>query len=177
MQEENKDHPLALFKYCPKCGSEHFYINNEKSKKCGDCGFIYYFNPSAAVVALIRNKAGELLVARRANNPGKGMLDMPGGFVDMDESGEEAVTREVKEETGLTVKDPRFLFSIPNIYPYSGFVVHTVDMFYECHVDCFDDVKAQDDVDMLVALKPEDINCNDFAFISIKEGLERYLNN
>lgn len=44
-------HPLELFKYCPKCGSPHFEVNNEKSKRCADCGFVYYFNSSAATVA------------------------------------------------------------------------------------------------------------------------------
>mgnify|MGYP000800617137 CR=1 FL=1 len=48
-------HPLELFKYCPKCGSPHFEVNNEKSKRCADCGFVYYFNSSAATVAFILN--------------------------------------------------------------------------------------------------------------------------
>ncbi len=46
-------HPLDLFKYCPKCGSSHFEIRNEKAKKCADCGFTYYFNSSAATVAFV----------------------------------------------------------------------------------------------------------------------------
>lgn len=49
-------HPLAQFLYCPECGSPHFEVNNEKSKKCTDCGFVYYFNPSSATVALILNE-------------------------------------------------------------------------------------------------------------------------
>ena len=49
-------HPLELFKYCPKCGSSHFEIHNEKSKHCADCGFTYYFNSSAATVAFIHEK-------------------------------------------------------------------------------------------------------------------------
>ena len=54
-------HPLAQFLYCPECGSSHFEVNNEKSKKCADCGFVYYFNPSAATVALILNEKNEVL--------------------------------------------------------------------------------------------------------------------
>lgn len=65
-------HPLAQFLYCPECGSPHFEVNNEKSKKCTDCGFVYYFNPSAATVALILNEKNELLVCRRAKEPAKG---------------------------------------------------------------------------------------------------------
>ena len=56
------EHPLSQFRYCPKCGSEHFEIHNEKSKQCKDCGFVYYFNSSAATVALILNGRNELLV-------------------------------------------------------------------------------------------------------------------
>ena len=71
-------HPLDLFQYCPECGSSHFEVNNEKSKKCTDCGFVYYFNPSSATVALILNDQNELLVCRRAKEPAKGTLDLPG---------------------------------------------------------------------------------------------------
>ena len=77
------EHPFSQFKYCPKCGSVHFEINNEKSKRCADCEFVYYFNPSAATVALIMNERNELLVCRRAKDPAKGTLDLPGGFIDM----------------------------------------------------------------------------------------------
>ena len=125
-------HPLDLFQYCPECGSSHFEINNEKSKKCTNCGFVYYFNPSAATVALIQNDQNELLVCRRAKEPAKGTLDLPGGFIDMNETGEEVVGREVWEETGLKVEKATYQFSLPNIYIYSGFSVHTLDMFFLC---------------------------------------------
>ena len=80
-------HPLELFKYCPKCGSPHFEVNNEKSKRCADCGFVYYFNSSAATVAFILNDKNELLVCRRGKEPAKGTLDLSGGFIDMHETG------------------------------------------------------------------------------------------
>ena len=112
------EHPFSQFKYCPKCGSVHFEINNEKSKRCADCEFVYYFNPSAATVALIMNERNELLVCRRAKDPAKGTLDLPGGFIDMAETGEEGVSREVKEETGMEVKKAEYLFSLPNIYVF-----------------------------------------------------------
>jgi len=96
-----KKHPLSQFKFCPICGSTNFLVNNFKSKKCADCGFTYYFNSSAAVACFLKDNKGDLLLAVRANEPSKGTYDLPGGFVDMDETGEEAIVRELKEETGL----------------------------------------------------------------------------
>ena len=74
-------HPLDKFTYCPVCGSSHFDVNNFKSKRCQDCGFTYYANPCSATAAFIVNDRQEMLVVRRAKEPAKGTLDLPGGFV------------------------------------------------------------------------------------------------
>ena len=104
-------HPLYQFQFCPVCGAKAFVEHNEKAKKCMACGFVYYFNPSSAVACFIKNAKGELLLVRRGKEPAKGTLDLPGGFVDMFESGEEAARREVREETGLHIQNCRYLFS------------------------------------------------------------------
>lgn len=168
-------HPLEQFKYCPKCGSAHFEVNNEKSRRCADCGFVYYFNSCAATVAFILNKRGELLVCRRAKEPAKGTLDLPGGFIDMYETGEQGVAREVKEETGLEVIKSDYLFSIPNLYEYSGFMVHTLDLFFCCQVSATEAVKAQDDVAASFFLPPGKVNPEEFGLRSVREGVKRFL--
>ncbi len=124
------EHPFSQFKYCPKCGSVHFEINNEKSKRCADCEFVYYFNPSAATVALIMNERNELLVCRRAKDPAKGTLDLPGGFIDMAETGEEGVSREVKrrnrngsEKGGIFILFAQYICVFRFHRPYSGFIL------------------------------------------------------
>ena len=94
---------LKPFRFCPQCGSERFVDNNVQSKRCLDCGLIYYINPKAAVVALITNEQGDILVCRRDKDPARGSLDLRGGFTDLDETAEEAVAREVREETSLIV--------------------------------------------------------------------------
>ena len=178
----SQPHPLAQFRFCPKCGSPQFLPHNGKSKHCMACGFTYYFNPSAATVALIVNERGEWLCVRRAKEPARGTLDLPGGFSDLYETSEEGVIREVKEETGLTVDRVEFLFSIPNLYEYSGFTVHTIDMFYRCHIkgadqrpDAFAAARPADDVGELLWLRPEDIRPEDFGLLSIRRGVERLL--
>lgn len=70
-------HPLAQFLYCPECGSPHFEVNNEKSKKCTDCGFVYYFNPSSATVALILNEKRNCWSAAVPKNRPKGHSTFP----------------------------------------------------------------------------------------------------
>lgn len=169
------EHPLSQFKYCPECGSEHFNINNEKSKRCADCGFVYYFNPSSATVALIVNEKNELLVCRRAKDPAKGTLDLPGGFIDMSETGEEGVAREVLEETGLVVKEAVYQFTLPNIYIYSGFPVHTLDMFYLCKVENTDHLSAMDDAADAFFMPISEIYPDQFGLGSIRKGLVKFL--
>ena len=168
-------HPLEQFKYCPKCGSSHFEVHNEKSKHCDDCGFTYYFNSSAATVAFILNHRNELLVCRRAKEPAKGTLDLSGGFIDMNETGEEGVAREVMEETGLTVIDTEYLFSLPNTYLYSGFLVHTLDLFFLCKVADDTRLRAMDDVADSFWMPLDSIYPEEFGLDSVRRGVTRFL--
>lgn len=104
-------HPLNYFAHCPVCGSDNFNVNDAKSKRCNDCGFVYYLNPSAATAAFILNENNELLVVVRKQEPARGTYDLPGGFCDMDETAEQGIAREVKEETNLDVTDVQYLFA------------------------------------------------------------------
>ncbi len=165
-------HPLHQFKFCPKCGSSHFVENNFKSKRCETCVFVYYLNPSSSTIAIIINSNDELLVATRAHDPAKGTFDLPGGFVDMNETGEEAVIREVKEETGLHVSQAKYMFSIPNTYVYSGFEVHTLDLVYLCKVDDMRNMQAEDDVASLQFIKISELNPDLFGLRSVKEVIQ-----
>jgi NADH pyrophosphatase NudC (nudix superfamily) len=169
-------HSLDKFKYCPVCGSSRFDIHNEKSKQCADCGFTYYANPSSATVALIVNEKNELLTVRRGKEPAKGTRDLPGGFVDMDETGEQGVAREVLEETGLIVNRSEFLFSYPNLYKYSGMIIHTLDMFFRCYVDDMSAVHAMDDAAGYEWIPLDAIVVDEFGLDSIRIGLHRWLN-
>lgn len=168
---------MHLFKYCPRCGSNRFVTNDFKSKRCEDCGFVFYFNPLAATVALILNDRGQLLVARRAKEPAKGTLDLPGGFADSFETAEEGVAREVFEETGLKVVSTKYLFSLPNKYVYSGFEEHTLDMFFLCRVEDDRLPVAHDDVEELAWMSPDAINPDEFGLQSIRKGIELFIEN
>lgn len=93
------------YNYCPVCGSklEEDKIENSLHKLCSnsDCDFVHYLNPKPTVgVIAVRDK--KLLLIKRAVDPGKGLWSLPSGFIDPDETAEEACLRELKEETGLT---------------------------------------------------------------------------
>lgn len=140
-----------------------------------NCEFVYYFNPSSATVAFILNEKKELLVCERAKEPAKGTFDLPGGFVDMNETLEEAVIREVLEETGLAVQKATYLFSLPNIYIYSGFPVHTLDAFLLCQVKDTSHLKAMDDVADSFFVPLSEIKPEKFGLDSVRKGLIAFL--
>ena len=61
------------------------------------------------VGAVIADGAGRLLLILRGHEPGKGLWSIPGGRIEPGETDEQAVIREVREETGLTVTCGRLL--------------------------------------------------------------------
>ena len=171
-------HPLELFHYCPKCGSSDFEIHNALSRHCSNCGFTYYQNPRASTAAFIVNGKGELLVARRGKEPAKDTLDLPGGFVDNEETAEQGMVREIFEETGLRISadNVAYLFSFPNVYHYSGMDIHTLDLFFVCHVE--EDgvvVKAADDAEELAWVPLREVYVERFGLRSIRQAVHRFL--
>lgn len=73
---------------------------------CDECG--QWDQPALAVDA-VAIRGNEILLIRRAKEPWKGMLALPGGFVDSGEDPEIAVVRELKEECGIDGKVVRLL--------------------------------------------------------------------
>ena len=167
------NHPLKAFKFCPKCGSNHFEINDDRSRHCSNCNFTYYANASAATAAIITNSKGEILLATRAFDPAKGKLDLPGGFVDINETAEEALIREVKEELNIDIKNPKYLFSIPNEYNFSDIIVHTLDMFFQVKIEDDISIQTADDVAYAQFYDLKNVNIEDIGLNSIKKAIEK----
>jgi len=90
-------------KYCPECTSalELRRIDGVERKVCVSpgCGFVHWDNPVPVVAALIEYK-GKIVLARNAQWP-DGMFSLVTGYLERNESPEDAVVREVKEELGL----------------------------------------------------------------------------
>lgn len=171
------DNPLYRFRFCPICGSPQFAEHGENARRCASCGFTYYTNPRGATVALIINDLGEMLVGRRENEPARGTLDLVGGFADLDETIEQAMCREIREESGLIVQpeDMHYLFSQPNTYPYSGICIKTIDMFFEVRLKGHPQLQGMDDISTLRWIPIQDLCVEDFGLDSVRIGLQRYL--
>lgn len=171
-------HPKDVVRFCPKCGSNDFNTANQgHSFHCEECLFTLYFNNSAAVACLIFNEKGQLLFARRAIEPGKGMLDLPGGFVDPMERVEDAITREIREELGVQITKAEFLVSFPNEYIYSDFSVFTADLAFICSVDNVSNIVPADDVSDIEFIFPEEIKREQLCSESMFNIVRFYINN
>jgi ADP-ribose pyrophosphatase YjhB (NUDIX family) len=82
---------------------------------CPVCQFVDYRNPSPCVAFFVHEE-GRVLFVRRAREPERGKLDIPGGFIDYDETAEMAVVREAEEETDLEVAAGPYLGSLHDFY-------------------------------------------------------------
>ncbi len=98
------------FKVCPLCGStlHKTFTEGRDRMVCDQCGYIQYQNPLPAS-AVIVIEDGAILMVKRKFEPQAGKWGLPAGFVELDETPEQAAVRETHEETGINVKIKRLL--------------------------------------------------------------------
>ncbi len=93
------------YKFCPTCANRLVRkpVDRRKLLSCQKCGFVFWNNPKP-VVSVILEREGKILLIKRAKTPLKDFWCLPGGYVDYSEKPEDALIREVKEETNLNIK-------------------------------------------------------------------------
>jgi ADP-ribose pyrophosphatase YjhB (NUDIX family) len=162
---------VSQYKFCPQCGGrlEKRLIKPGEPQRlvCAACGFIFYIDPKLSVIAVIPMDGGVVMV-RRAINPGYGLWVVPGGFVDMGEVVQEAVVRETREETFLTVRPIHLL----NIYSYPDhrtIIAAYVTEYVSGELGAGDETLEA----RVFALK--EIPWPQIAFSSTKEALREYI--
>jgi NAD+ diphosphatase len=104
-------------RFCGRCGEPTVQVENERAKRCPRCGLHSYPRISPAVIMLVE-RGDRILLARNARNPA-GFFSVLAGFVEPGESLEEAVVREVYEETAIEITDLRYFGSQPWPFPNS----------------------------------------------------------
>jgi NAD+ diphosphatase len=108
--------------YCGRCGCQTTLLQGERAKKCPACGFLNYPRLSPAVITAVL-KGDNILLARRTGS--RAMYSILAGFVEPGETLEECLEREIMEEVGVQVKNPRYFTSQPWPFPNSlmiGFI-------------------------------------------------------
>jgi ADP-ribose pyrophosphatase YjhB (NUDIX family) len=110
---------LDGWRFCPIC--REAIEKGDGRVTCSACGFVGYANPVPAAEAVCFDECGRVLLGRRGIDPGAGLWDLPGGFLNESEPPVDALRREVREETGLELVELEFLDFW--LEPYDGRVV------------------------------------------------------
>jgi ADP-ribose pyrophosphatase YjhB (NUDIX family) len=163
-------HPES-YKFCPQCSGplakQLVKVGNPEQLFCPRCGFIFYLDPKVVVVAMIPKDNGLVLVRQdRAHRRDSWVL--PGGFVDLGESLEEALVREVQEETRLAIRVNRVL----NAYSYPGSQKVVLSFITEYFSG---ELTAGDETLEARVFSPEEIPWDRLGFQTTRWALRDYL--
>ena len=107
---------MALPRYCSHCSAP---LPGPPPVTCPACDTSHWLDAKPCAGALV-TRQGKLLLVRRAHEPWRGAWDVPGGFCGPREHPSDAAVREVKEETGLTVRTTGTLGMWIDTYAPSG---------------------------------------------------------
>lgn len=168
-----------VFTHCPRCGQPGLQFDGLHRYSCDACEFVFYQNTAAACGAILTVNdgpdAGRILLLRRGQEPSRGRLDFPGGFIDPGESAEKALTREIYEETGIEVEDLMYFCSAPNEYEYRGVRYSTCDLVFTGYIPARPEAIQESEISGYVLLAPERITIEEIAFPSLQHAMERFL--
>jgi|HubBroStandDraft_6_1064221.scaffolds.fasta_scaffold14755_2 NAD+ diphosphatase len=103
-------------RYCGRCASSTVRSLEERARTCSACGFTSYPRISPAIITLVE-RDGRALLARNARTQ-LPFFSTLAGFVEIGETLEECVAREVREEAGIAVTDVAYFGSQP--WPFTG---------------------------------------------------------
>ena len=166
-----------LFKYCPNCGSQNHTFKNTHLFECKDCDFVYYHNMAAAVMVIIESD-GKFLFTVRNNEPAKGKLDFPGGFVDPGETAAEAVIRELKEELNLDLKeeDLEMIDSEANDYEYKNIPYRTLDIIFKTKLPKDTELTIEDsEIQEFMWLSKDEVDVSKIGFKSMLKVVKKHV--
>lgn len=156
--------------YCPHCGEPlaQRTVGSRERLTCPACGYIHYRNPVPGVGILIEMEGGVVLI-KRGGQVKPGLWALPSGYIEADESVEEAALREAREETGLDIRleDLLGIYSFPEGPPDSGIIV-----FYRAR-PVGGALRAGDDALDVRVFQPDDVP--ELPFRTHHQALQRWL--
>ena len=161
------------FSFCPLCASERITEYMRNGMRCTNCGYTYFHNAAAAVAGIIECD-GTILLTRRNHEPRKGFWDLPGGFVDYNETAEAALKREIFEELHCAIENCRYMCSFPNIYRYASVDYFTCDMVFICNLQSEAIIRPNSEIMETMHITKTDIDWDSLAFSSTQAALKYY---
>ncbi|MCA1711487.1 MAG: NUDIX domain-containing protein [Actinobacteria bacterium] len=93
---------METHSFCPRCGGP--LATGQRPQLCTRCGLPHHRDPKVGVGVVLRDDQGRLLLVQRDVDPERGRWALPAGFMDADETPQQAAARECREETGLDVE-------------------------------------------------------------------------
>ena len=107
---------LPEITYCHYCGSELIrkWCEGQSRLYCERCRQPIYENPTPATCLVVGNSKRQILLVKRSVEPKIGFWCLPGGYIELGETPEQAALRELKEETGLDGQIHRLLGATTN---------------------------------------------------------------
>ena len=111
--------------FCGSCGTPTRQREHERARECPACALIAYPRIAPAVMCLVRR--GQEILLARSPQFAPGMYSVLAGFVEPGESLEQCLAREVLEETGVRIANPRYFASQPWPFPHSLMIAFVAD--------------------------------------------------
>jgi 8-oxo-dGTP diphosphatase len=157
-------------RFCSRCGGSLVQQQRDGRVRpvCPVCGHVVYLNPVPSVAAILFRE-GRVLLVKRNIEPGIGLWCLPGGFIETGESAEQAVVREVQEETGLLCK-PLTLVKARSII--GGYYGNIIVLCYSADI-LSGELHAGEDAEEARYFDPQ--NLPEFAFTAHFRFLETYV--
>ena len=142
-------------RFCGRCSSPTVHDGKERMMRCEKCGNMIF--PRIAPAAIIALTNGDKLMLSRYANRAVTRYGLLAGFIEIGETAEEAVAREVMEEVGLKVKNVRYYKSQP--WGIAG----NLSVGYFCDLDGEDDTVTLDETELSCAewFRRDEIPCHD----------------
>lgn len=163
-----------MFKFCPQCAKDSLTFVDKHYITCKQCDFLYFHNVASSCAAIITVK-NKVLLTKRAKNPGKGMWDLPGGFVDPNENLEQALSREIQEELGIELNEFTYLMSQTNRYHYQGIDYNTCDCIFSVQLTAIPAINFDpSEIAEIEWQELSSINLDNIAFPSIRAAIVAY---
>lgn len=161
--------------FCRRCGSALTQLDRW-AFKCEN-GHMIFLLAAPCVGLILLNDKNEILLLERAIEPGKGSLDVPGGFCDGAERFEDTMIRETREEIGLEPSDYttlQYVDSVTDHYEYGGETEPVLDVFFSARITSDKAPVAADDAARLEWMPLTQETIGKIYFAGVRAVLEKF---